>query len=188
MADRLTSQLVKVADIVGDLGLNIAEAQKELNRDYLENLKQLMKVVGDTLGTENGTDEQRAALVALVKSLAPSRYQYTETTLDFSADIAETLQVGGQVGLGASFKVISVNASMTLGYGYDYRAAARITTTIHALPDPGLSEKLLDQSAAIRTNGAALPAPADIDKEIYDGVSDVMKALTGEAAANAGGG
>ncbi len=187
MAERLTSQLVRVADIVGDLGLNIAEAQKELNRDYLQNIKHLMKIVGDTLGTENGTEEQRAALVALIKSLAPSRYQYTETTLDFSADIAETLQLGAEVGGGATFKVVNINASMTLGYGYDYRAAARITTTIHALPDPNLSEKLLQQSAAIRANTAALPSPAEIDKEIYEGVSNIMKALTGTAAADAGG-
>jgi len=177
-ADRLTSQLVHVADIVGDLGLNIARAQKEMNANYIKTIQVLMKMAADTLGKKPGSEEQEATMISFIKSFAPTRYQYTETVLDFSADLAETKQFATQAGVSVSFKAIAVNASMTLGYGHDYRASARITTSIHAYQDPNMADQFLARAKDISDNNQKLPDPTDIDKEIYDGVNTVWKALT----------
>jgi hypothetical protein len=94
----LINDLSNVPNIVGGLGLSIAAAQKALNLDYLENLEQLLGLVKATLGgvkqgATAGTTETLAAaeqdrvnsmataIQDMLKPNAPSRYQYSETTL-----------------------------------------------------------------------------------------------------------
>lgn len=94
-ADRLTSQLYHLPAIIGRLGLSVANAQRALNADYTENVKELAGVIGTIVPA--ATPESRVAIEALLKQLAPSRYQFTETTLDFSADLSESLDVAGSI-------------------------------------------------------------------------------------------
>lgn len=145
-ADRLTSQLVEVADVVGDLGRNIAAAQKLLNKDYVDSLQALMRMAADHLDADTPADDRAEALVSLLRSLAPSRYQYTETTVEFAADLSETRQRSTRIGGGATFRMLQVNAAMAMGYGQAFRSAARITATIHAAPDAQLASRLLDRA------------------------------------------
>jgi hypothetical protein len=48
-ADRLTGQLYHLPSIVGKLGISIANAQKALNADYLENIRQLLVMIDGIL-------------------------------------------------------------------------------------------------------------------------------------------
>lgn len=176
-ADRLTSQLVEVADVVGDLGRNIAAAQKLMNKDYVESVKALMRMVADTLGQTADDAERAQFMMAFLKALAPNRYQYTETTIDFSADLAEAKQSSKMIGGGATFKMLQVNAAMTMGYGHEYRASARITATLHAYADPHFADQLLAQAAELSGEGRELPLGTSVDQEIYNGVTEVWRAL-----------
>ena len=181
--DRLTGQLYNLPEIVGSLGRNIADAQKQLNADYIRNIHSLVNIVDKTLGTESEevTKAEKAKIILdMLESLAPSRYQYTETTLDFSADLAEAGEHAISIGGGISFSAVMVNASFLKGYAYDYRAAARVTTKIHAVP-PGaqLSKKLIERSAQIdEGHKAKLPQPTDVDKELYNEVVKLYNNLT----------
>ncbi len=181
-ADRLTSQLVEVADVVGDLGRNIAAAQKLMNKDYIESLKALMRMSADTLGDGANETERAQFMMDLLKALAPNRYQYTETVVDFSADLAESKQRSTMVGGGATFKMLQVNAAMTMGYGHEYRASARITATIHAYADPHFADQLLARAAEVISKERELPLATPLDQEIYDGVKEVWQALEVPAA------
>ena len=176
-ADRLTSQLVEVADVVGDLGRNIAAAQKLMNKDYIESIKALMRMSADMVGEGDGDETRTQFLLDLLKALAPNRYQYTETTIDFSADLAENKQRSTMIGGGATFKMLQVNAAMTMGYGHEYRASARITATIHAYADPHFADQLLARAAEITTDAQTLPLGTSLDQEIYDGVREVWQAV-----------
>ena len=179
-ADRLSSQMVEVADVVGDLGRNIAAAQKLLNKDYVGSLGALMRLGADHL---KGTDDERAAaLKALITSLAPARYQYSEAVVEFAADLAETKQRSTMIGGGATFKMLQVSAAMSMGYGHEYRSAARITATIHAVHDAQMASRFLDRAEAIEGDAPMLPQGTSVDQAIYDQVRDIWQALGNDTA------
>jgi len=177
-ADRLTSQLVEVADVVGDLGRNIAAAQKLLNKDYIESLKALVRMAADHLNSDDAGEDVVQVLLSLLRSLAPNRSQHTETTIEFSADLAETKQRSSMIGGGATFMMLQVNAATSMGYGREYRAAARITATIHAYPDAQFASQLLARAVDIEADAPQLPLGTSVDQEIYDGVREVWQALS----------
>lgn len=182
--DRLTSQLYHLPKIIGALGLNIAEAQKQLNADYVRNIGTLVALIDRTLGAETDAAKraEKAQVVQdMLEALAPSRYQYTETTIDFSADLAEAGEQAMAAGIGVNFSAVMVNASFVKGYSYDYRAAARVTAKIHAVP-PGaqMAKKLIERAAQIdQDHKPALPAPTDVEKSLYAEVQKVYNSLTG---------
>jgi hypothetical protein len=176
-ADRQVSQLHEVADVVGDLGCNIAAAQKLLNKDYVDSLKALMRTAADHLGEGATADARAQALLGLLRSLAPSRYQFTETVVEFAADLAESKQRSAMIGGGATFKMLQVNAALSMGYGEAYRSAARITATIHAVPEAQLAATLLDRAVTIEADAPPLPLGTAVDQEIYDGVREIWTAL-----------
>lgn len=176
-ADRLTSQLYHLPAIIGRMGLSIANAQKEMNVDYVTSIGRLMVIIKNTVG-ETATPEASAAMVELLKSLAPSRYQFTETTIEFSADLAESMQVAAQTGIGVGTKAVMVNAALSLGYGYDYHAAARITCVIHARPvGPEMVADLLTRSKDIRADALKLPSDTELDQQLMDATKGVFDAL-----------
>jgi hypothetical protein len=177
--DRLTSQLYHLPSIIGRLGLNIANAQRALNADYVENIKKLVVLIQKYM-TEDKSEakEKAAALRSLLESLAPSRYQFTETTIDFSADLAETFDMAGSAAVGFGTQAITVNAAFSMGYGYDYRAAARITTKLHAIAsDPNMTKSLIERADAIHKDKITMPELAQIEKELWDSVGEISSAL-----------
>jgi len=181
--DRLTGQLYHLPSIIARMGLSVANAQKAFDANYVENIQKLLGMINHTLGDlpEGATpdDARLAAVERLLEALAPSRYQFTETTLEFSADLAETLDVGAQAGLGFGTPAITVNAALTIGYGYDYRAAARVTAKLHAIPtDPETAKALIARSQEIDETRLDLPERSQIDDKIWDGVGAVYNALT----------
>ncbi len=176
-ADRLTSQLVEIADVIGDLGRNIAAAQKLLNKDYIKNLQALMIMTRETLGTELDASDRAAVMLTLLKGLSPSRYQFTETTIEFGADLAESKQRSTTIGGGATFKMLQVNAAMTQGYGHDYRASARITATIHAYADAQFADRLISRAAEVGDVAPPLPAPAELDASIQESAMEIWQGL-----------
>jgi len=178
--DRLTSQLYHLPSIIGRLGISIAEAQKELNLDYVNSVGRLMEMIKATVGADNAADVP--AMQSLLEALAPSRYQFTETTIEFSADLSESVQKGVQIGASVGAGAVMVNAAMTLGYAHDYRASARITSVLHARPaggDPEFPKTLLARKKEIDAAKLALPAAAQVDKDILDRVGKVYEALKG---------
>jgi len=181
--DRLTSQLYHLPSIVGRLGISIAEAQKELNLDYVNSVGRLMEMIKTTVGADNAADVP--AMQSLLEALAPSRYQFTETTIEFSADLSESVQKGVQIGASVGAGAVMVNAAMTLGYAHDYRASARITSVLHARPaggDPEFPKALLARKKEIDAAKLALPEAAQVDKDILDRVGKVYEALKGKPA------
>jgi hypothetical protein len=249
--DRLTGQLMHLPKIIGNLGLNIAAAQRELDANYLDGLGRLMQMIRATVGRSekesagiavafaqrelerataaleeldaDAPAEQRdaaeqakadaqeglgkanelledaseaeenagqpipaggtfqAGLEALLRSLAPSRYQFTETTLDFSADLAETMDRNYQVGLGVGVQAVVLNAAFSQGFSYDYRAAARITTVLHAIsPDRSLTDALLGRAREIRSAALTLPDRSETEQRVWDRVGEIFGATTGQ--------
>lgn len=191
-ADRLTGQLYHLPEIIGRLGISIANAQKALNADYLENVRQLLVMIAGLIGDE-ATDppakpgdpppaSRRAAAEALLKALAPSRYQFTETSIDFSADLSETFSLAGSGGLGAGFGAVVVNASLAVGFARDYRAAARIKSILHAIPaNEALTGTFLAQADKMDASKMTLPARSQVDAALYNQLADVREALGGQA-------
>ena len=43
------------------------------------------------------------------------------------------MRVGGGLGIGGGLGAFMINASVSGSYGYDFRAAARVTTKLHAV-------------------------------------------------------
>lgn len=190
--DRLTGQLNFLPSIIGKMGLSIAEAQKEFNADYVTNVAKLLGLISRTLpaaqdasaaaGAAQGADaDQRLTAVwDLLKSLAPPRYQFTETTIEFRADLAESKDVNVQAGLGVGMYGVTVNAGLTLGFGYDYRSAAQITSVIHAREaGSALADALLARAKEIDASQLDLPSLSTVEKDQWDATANIVNSLFG---------
>ncbi len=127
--------LQTVSKLVGDLALNIAEAQTRLDEDYLKTLTGFVKVLKEVVADQDLSNEQ---FIAFFKSLAPSKYQFTETTVEVKADLqmagGSEIQAATELGYKTPVLAATVNASYVKRSAYDYRAAASIRTVLHAVP------------------------------------------------------
>jgi hypothetical protein len=191
-ASMLIADLSKVPNIVGGLGLSIAAAQKALNLDYLETLEGVIGLAclllagkgadGKDLSEEQAKRlaEARPFLADLVKSLAPSRYQFTETTLAVRLDLAQTKSLDVSVGLGVGYNGIAVNASLAVGYRYDYRAAAEVRAVLHAIPaDPQILQVLIQRAATLSEKALELPPRTEVDQRLIDQSRTVFEKFVG---------
>lgn len=185
----LIKDLSSVSSIVGSLGLSIAAAQKAFNLDYLENLEKLLASAKSLLGQESLENDAKlqefnALITNMIISLAPSRYQFTETTLTVKLDLAQTMSKGTHVGLGMNVGAVAVNAAMTSAFGYDYRAAAEVKTVLHAIPPDIVALKaLLGQARAISNKALELPSAATVDANIIKTSSRIFEKVVEKPAA-----
>ncbi len=196
---QLINDLHSVPEIIAALGLAIADAQKRLNLDYLQALERVLVMALAMTGNQKGVSESNAIvakdltedekkqrekfsaeLLMLVQALVPPRYQFTETTLTVRLDLAQSLQVGGSVGVAAGVGAVAVNASMSVGFGYDYRAAAECKTVLHAVP-PGadIFQALLARASELNNKELKLPEDAQLDKDIRDQSERLFQRMTG---------
>lgn len=184
--DRLTSQLNYLPAIIGRMGINIAEAQQELNAEYLKSLHKAVDLIHSLLATApaSNTDDAKkevlAAVETLLEALAPSHYQFTESTIDFSADLAESMDLGVNAGFGVGMSGISLSAGMALAFGYDYRAAARINAKLHAInPSKETTKNLLARAKEVDAqNKGKLPELNEPEKEIRTQAKEAFKTFT----------
>lgn len=195
-ASNLIKDLSNVPNIIGALGLSIANAQKAFDVDYLDSIARILALIKIMLGGQkadgagnpvNLTADEAAKLKEMsqiiqemLTKLAPSRYQFTETSLNVRLDLAQSLQVGGTVGLGFGVGAISLSAAFTIGYRYDYRAAAECRTVIHAYPaDQAVFTALLGRADKLAASALELPPRSDVDKALFDKSSALLDKLTG---------
>lgn len=194
-ASDLIKDLSNVPNIVGGLGLSIAAAQKAFDVDYLDSIERILALIKIMLGGKKADpqgnpidldDKEKESLAAtaqviqeLLTKLAPSRYQFTETTLAVKLDLAQSLQIGGTVGLGFGVGAISLSAAFTIAYSFDYRAAAECRTVIHAYPaDQAVFNALLGRADKLSDKALELPPRSTVDKVLFDKSSELLQKLT----------
>lgn len=144
--------LQTVPKLISDLALGIAEAQRRLDHDYLENLAEFFRLVSSLQGAGSVPLAASAdQFLGLFRAMAPSRYQFTETVVEVRADLQMSslseLKLGAEVGIKAAVFAVTVNASYTKRSAYDSSASALIRTTLNAVPaEPGMLDKLLPRA------------------------------------------
>jgi len=187
-ASKLVKDLSNIPEIVGALGISIAEAQKAFNVDYLDNIERLLGLAKSLRTPPDGlNDADKAKLESfegfiseLIRNLAPPRYQFTETTIAVRLDLAQTMDLGASVGFSVGYGGVALNAAMTVAFGYDYRAAAEVRTTIHAeSADKTTFKTLLDRAKEFDDDALTLPAGAEVDQNVVDKSHAIVKKLTG---------
>src|SRR5215213_3902246 len=195
-ASNLINDLSNVPNIIAALGLSIANAQKAFDVQYLDSIARILALIKIMLGGQKAdaqgnpadlTDDEKAKLQGMseviqdmLMKLAPSRYQFTETSLNVRLDLAQSLKIGGTVGLGFGVGAISVNAAFTMGYSYDYRAAAECRTVIHAYPaDPAVFNALLGRADKLAASALDLPPQSDVDKVFFETSGALLDKMTG---------
>jgi len=182
-ASDLIQDLSNVPNIIGGLGLSIASAQKAFDVEFLDSVERIIAMAKSVLGSGAADTQGLAFIQDLIMKLAPSRYQFTETTLSVRLDLAQSLKVAGSVGLGFGVGAINVNAAFTLGYAYDYQAAAQCQTVIHAYPmDAATFKALLDRAATLNDKSLELPARSQVDQVLFDKNSEILQKITGQTA------
>lgn len=178
MASRTVDDLRSIPGIVGSLGLAIAEAQKHFDENYLRGLERLAVIAQAFLGKDENAGVSRDFLKHLVETAAPTRYQFTETTLAVKLDLAESRDFSGQVGVGFGFAGVVVNAAFAYGYSSDYKAGAEVRTVLHAvLPqDNKLAfDALLDRAGKLPAD-LKLSERSELDKNVIDAMTAAAKA------------
>jgi hypothetical protein len=183
--DNFYNSLQTVPKLISDLALGIAEAQRRMDHDYLENLAEFFRLVSSLQGSGSTPAASSAdQFLALFRAMAPSRYQFTETVVEVRADLqmssmSET-SVGVNVGIKAAVFAVAVNASYTKRNAYDSTASAVIRTTLHAVPaEPGMLDKLLPRAGDP-------PKATGPQTQRYKDLAEAFKTLMQIAPANAG--
>ena len=116
----------------------------------------------------------------MVFALMPTKYQFSETTLDVKLDLAQSMKGSASGALGVNYGAVSISAAFTVGFSYDYRAAAEVKTVIHAVPPNEKSfQGLLDRAAAVNDKAMTLPTVSAVDSQIYTQQQTLMEKLTG---------
>ncbi len=180
---RLIQDLSSLPNIVGGLGISIASAQKAFNLDYLNNLERLLHLVKETIGQDDNPSAFDEVLKGMLRAMAPPRYQFTETELEFRADLAQSLKVQAGGSIGAGVGAVTVSASAAAGFGYEYQASARVKTVIHALPaDDGAFKALLERASDLPEIKLPAAANVGVDKEILDKSIGIHRQLTGQGS------
>jgi hypothetical protein len=179
----LFHSLNTVANLLSELALSVAAAQSQLDADYVRNLKDYLLMVSElqqqSAATAPGITPPE--LLTLLQATAPTRHQFTETTVEVRADLQMStlseLGVSGEFGGRAGIFAVAVNAAYTRRSAYDHRAAATIRAVIHSVPaSPGVMEKLL--SAAAGSSTPALPSSARY-RELRETFGALQKVLSG---------
>lgn len=147
--DQFYKSLQTLPRLISDLALSIAEAQRRMDQNYLEQLAAFTALILPLLKDGSGKAEQ---YLTLFREIAPSRYQFTETVVEVRADLQMTTasqsSLEAQVGINTPVFAVAVNASYTKRSAYDYRAAAVIRTQLNAIPsNTQVLDKLLDPGA-----------------------------------------
>lgn len=159
--EQFYSQLQTLPRLISDLALSIAEAQRRMDLNYMNELTAFGKIVNDLLAHGSPPNNQAEVFMNLFKAIGPSRYQFTETIVEVRADLEMTTATEGSVAANVGIKTpvfaVAVNASYSKRSAYDYRASALVRTQLNAVPsNPEVIEKLLDRSAHY-----SAPLPSD---------------------------
>ena len=167
------NNLQTLPKLISDLALSVSEAQRRMDVTYMNDLTAFLKIIssmypalpaagaGGAPGAEGGAGAivpPSDQLIALFKTMMPSRYQFTETIVEVRADLQMTTgsDFTGSLGINVP-AAVTVNASYTKRTAADYQAAALIRTVLNAVPaDPELMQSLL--TAAQQAPGATPPS------------------------------
>ena len=199
MASKIIDDLTHLPNIIAGLGLGIAQAQAKMDLDYLQSLERLVVMAKSLLGGQKAssagnvptTEEEQRKLEqfqSVVKDfltvLAPTRYQFTETTLTVKLELAQHLDVSGSAGLSAGIGAVAINASLAVGYGSDYRGAAECKTVLHAVPtDANTMRTLLDRANQVGAKELSMPQRTQVDSAVTNQASSVFEKMVGFAPA-----
>lgn len=192
MSSKIIEDLTHIPNIIAGLGLSIAEAQRHFDLDYLQSLERLLVMAQAMLGNRKGSGEEltpeerkqqeqfQSLLKEMLMAVAPSRYQFTETTLTVKLDLAQHLDVSAGVGLSAGIGGVAVNAALSIGYGSDYRGAAECKTVLHAIPaDQATLRTLLDRAKDLSANSLSMPERSKVDSAVLLQTGRIYERITG---------
>ena len=155
-------------------------AQKAFNLEYLESIERLF-ALARILHKGNDSDKFKEIFNDIIKTMAPSRYQFTETTLTVRMDLAQSLQRGSSGSLGMSVGAATINAAFTQGFSYDYRAAAEVKTVLHAVNfDANAMNVLLERAKELGDDTKTLPKRSEVDQAYMDKSAELYKKLIGQ--------
>ena len=186
--DKFFNSFQTLPGLIRNLALSVAQAQTELDRNYVESLAKFTDTINTALA---GKDKELTATQyqSLFQTIAPSRYQFTETVVEVRADLQSSSEssfsLDTNVGINAGMFAVTVNAAYAKRSSVDYRASALIRTVLNAIPaDPSLVDKLLPRG------GTEAPSVTLPDRLANDGqataLGDAIKLLPGATTTVAG--
>ena len=178
--DQFYGSLQTLPGLISELALSIADAQTRLDRNYIDSLAAFSRIVAKTVKASKKlkVDDYKT----LFETVAPSRYQFSETVVEVRADLqmasAKSLSVDASVGINAGVFAVALNASYTKRNSYDYRAAALIRTVLNAIPaDANQLQTLLARGG----NDASVKLPANAGIEAMgESANKLLKAQGGD--------
>lgn len=196
MSTKIIDDLTHIPNIIAGLGLSIAEAQRHFDLDYLQSIERLIVMAQSLLGGRKTQDGQTSAELSaeekqrfdqfqsVIKdfliNLAPTRYQFTETTLNVKLDLAQHLDVSAGGGVSAGIGGVAINAALSIGYGTDYRGAAECRTVLHAVPaDPTTLRTLLDRAKELAGKDQVLPERSKVDTAVQAQANSIFERIVG---------
>ncbi len=206
MTSKIIEDLTHIPNIIAGLGWSTAQAQRAFDLDYLQSIERILVMAQSLLGGKKSVpagagsvaqnveleeaerkqmEQFQSFFKELILAVAPSRYQFTETTLSVKLDLAQHLDVSAGGGLSAGISGVALNAALSIGYGTDYRGAAECRTVLQAVPsDQATLRLLLDRAKELSSKDLVLPERSKADSEVLAQSGRIYQRLIGAAPAH----
>lgn len=145
---------VPLPSMVAKLGLGIADAQRALDDNSIQTLKELNEAsdvevitsISRTIDEDGGVtyNSYKAEMSPLQLGLLPTFYQFSEATIDVTMDIKTTSQTDTSVSVGAEAKAgwglysasVRTDVEHNRKFGREVHGTSRLTTTLVPVPPP----------------------------------------------------
>ena len=125
-------------------------------------------------------DQFQSVIKDFLIALAPTRYQFTETTLTVKLDLAQHLDVSAGLGVSAGISGVAINATVSIGYGTDYRGAAECRNCVaRGAGGSTTLRTLLDRAKELGGKDAALPETQQSGQRPYRTGRQHLRAVVG---------
>jgi len=141
---------VPLPQMVSDLAMGIAEAQRALDNNSLETTIALadetFTYIPKVIGTVNEADETANVTpikipdMPLLAFMKPTWYQFSEAKIEVSMDIKTSLSKSTKVGVSAGFKAFSVSVKVDVEhnrkFGKEVHGTSKLSVTLQPVPAP----------------------------------------------------
>lgn len=154
------------AEVVAQLAIGIAEAQRRLDQNAVNQLLDVVRSLGEAAGDSSDAPDQaerREALVGLLERLGkagllPTFYRFIDTEVEVRMAISTSKESSLGVSGGLKLSAVTVDASYSQKYSYKAEGSSVLRTKIVPVAPPDQLRELLSAANEHRLLDLNLPS------------------------------
>jgi hypothetical protein len=145
------------AEVVAQLAIGVSEAQRELDRNTVDRLLQLVKATAPPEAPDGREGVIQALERLKTAGLLPPFYQFVDTEVEVRMALSTSRDTSLGVRAGVTLSALTIDATYAQKYGYRAEGASVLRTKIVPVAPPEQLRALLEAAEAHRLLDITLP-------------------------------